>query len=119
MVAIMQNFKRVMRLARPFDRIKANANTPEAALFMALISQMIIDASNISSNKELIRDEKIAKEWLREDNDDLDFICEMVGLDKRDILSCAYKQIEEHRMAAGFSNLNLLMWSGGVAKNHG
>ncbi|MGV2432288.1 MAG UNVERIFIED_CONTAM: hypothetical protein LVQ98_02675 [Rickettsiaceae bacterium] len=93
----MKNKKRVLKIQSPFENIKKYGEDPISNLYRAVIMQMIIDASNISKNKELMKLQKIAHEWLFEDNEDFDLVCIHAKLSKDRVRKSARQLIEGHR----------------------
>ena len=58
---IMSN---VIKFQSPFERLKLFHSSSDVALRKAIITQAIIDASNISDNKYAVKLEKEAKNWI-------------------------------------------------------
>lgn len=78
----MKNKKGVIKLQSPFEKIKQNTKDPIERLYRAVIMQMIIDASNKSDKKDLVKNEQEAKEWLFKDNKNFDWACTNANIDK-------------------------------------
>jgi hypothetical protein len=60
----MSNNKHVLKLQSPFEKIKKSNTHGEIALFRAVITQMIIDSTNISDKIESKKLAQNAREWL-------------------------------------------------------
>jgi hypothetical protein len=54
----------VIKFQSPFERLKLFQNSPDVSLHKAIITQAIIDASNISDNKKAVKLEREAKNWI-------------------------------------------------------
>ena len=93
----MSNYTKVIKIQCPFERIKKYNNTPEAALYKAVIMQMIIDASNVSQDPKACRNEKRAKAWLFAQNDDFRNVCVMAGLAPQIVITFAKTLIAIHK----------------------
>ena len=92
----MANNTKVIKIQCPFERIKKYNSTPEAAVYKAVIMQMIIDASNVSKDPKACRNEKKAKAWLFTSNDDFRAICAMAGIDSQVVVTFAKALIAMH-----------------------
>ena len=90
------NKKRVIKLQCPFERIKKYNSKGEVSLYKAVIMQMIIDASNISSDTKAVKQEKQAKEWLFTSNEDFHFICNKAAMEPKTVINFARKLIDFH-----------------------
>ena len=88
----------------PFERIKKYNTTPEAALYKAVIMQMIIDASNVSRDPKACRNEKRAKAWLFTRNDDFCSVCTMAEIDPEVVVTFAKELIAMHSEKARIKN---------------
>ncbi len=93
----MSNNTKVIKIQCPFERIKKYNTTPEAALYKAVIMQMIIDASNISQDPKACRNEKRAKAWLFTQNEDFRNVCVMAGLAPQVVVTFAKTLIAIHK----------------------
>jgi len=89
----MKNKKGVIKIQAPFEKIKENTRDPIERLYRAIIMQMIIDASNKSLKKELIKNEKTAKRWLFQKNEYFDWACDNAKLNKNYVRKIAKKII--------------------------
>lgn len=78
----MKNKKGAIKLQSPFEKIKQNTKEPVERLYRAVIMQMIIDASNQSDKRELVKNEKEAKDWIFEENEFFDWACSSAGIEK-------------------------------------
>ena len=92
----MMNKTKVIKIQCPFERIKKYNSTPEAALYKAVIMQMIIDASNLSTDSKACRNAKKAKVWLFTSNDDFRAVCAMAGINPRVVITFAKTLIAIH-----------------------
>lgn len=92
----MANNKKVIKVQCPFERIKKYNAHSEAALYKAVIMQMIIDASNISKDPKACRNERKAKEWLFSSSDDFKLVCLMAGIESEIIVRLAKVLIKIH-----------------------
>lgn len=88
----MKNKKGVIKLQSPFEKIKQNTKDPIERLYRAVIMQMIIDSSNKSDKKELVKNEESAKNWLFKDNENFEWTCANANIEKRLVRKIA-KQI--------------------------
>ena len=71
----------VIKLQTPFERLKFCKTSPDVILRKAIILQAIIDASNISDQKELKKYEIEAKSWIFGSSDYFIQICEEAGME--------------------------------------
>lgn len=90
----MKKIEGVIRLQAPFEKIKANTDDPIERLYRAVIMQMIIDASNKSDKQELVKNERDAKKWLFEENENFDFVCFSAKMDKNIVRQIAKRIIK-------------------------
>lgn len=90
----MKKVEGVIKLQAPFEKIKEHTNDPVERLYRAVIMQMIIDASNKSQKKDLIRNEEDAKKWLFEENEYFDWACVNANLNKDYVRKIAKKIID-------------------------
>lgn len=92
----MTNKQNVLKLQCPFERIKKYDRNPISSLYKAVIMQMIIDASNISTNKKEAKLANRAKAWLFEDNEDFFVACSVACITPETARRTARELIEIH-----------------------
>jgi len=100
----MSNNTKVIKIQCPFERVKKYNATPEAALYKAVIIQMIIDASNVSKDPKACRNEKRAKAWLFTRNEDFCSVCTMAEIDPEVVVTFARELIAMHGEKARIKN---------------
>lgn len=67
---------KVLKFQSPFERLKHYNASPEVSLNKAIITQAIIDATNISTSQDAIKYELEAKYWLFGSSEDFIEICD-------------------------------------------
>ncbi len=82
----------VMKFQAPFERVK-NYNLPEVSLYKSIITQAIIDCTNISDDNSLKLIEKEAKEWIFGNSRDFKEICYKAEIEPHFIIKLAKKAI--------------------------
>lgn len=76
--------KNITKTNHNFVKIRQNTdNCPELTLWKAIICQAVEDALTTSENSRRRCFKKRAIEWLKEDSEDFDFVCEMAGVKKK------------------------------------
>lgn len=65
----------VIKFQAPFERLKEYNYSPEVRLYKAILTQAIIDLSNVADNKEARRLELEAKKWIFGNSHDFQEIC--------------------------------------------
>ena len=63
-VNIMRNKAKVIKFQSPFERLKSYTSSPDITLRRAIITQAIIDATNISGCRRAKKLEQEAKSWI-------------------------------------------------------
>lgn len=71
----------VMKFQAPFERLKDYNLSPEVILYKAIITQAIIDATNISPSPKARFLEKEAKSWIFGKGDYFQKICYIAGIE--------------------------------------
>ena len=70
----------VMKFQAPFERLKEYNSSPEIILYKAIITQAIIDATNISDAPRAKTLETDAKKWIFSNSDYFQKICYIAGI---------------------------------------
>lgn len=65
----------VIKFQAPFERLKEYDYSPEVRLYKAILTQALIDASNISSSPEAKKHELEAKNWIFGNSDYFKEVC--------------------------------------------
>jgi len=73
----------VMKFQAPFERLKEYNSSPEIILYKAIITQAIIDATNISDAPRAKTLETDAKKWIFSNSDYFQKICYIAGIEPR------------------------------------
>lgn len=76
------------------DTIIDDNVTGEQSLWVAVITQALMDVSSNSRKREAIRDKKAAYEWLTEGSEDFDAVCDMAGLDPLYVMVSAERAMQ-------------------------
>ena len=84
----------VIRFKAPFERLKEYDFTPEVRLFKAIITQAIIDVSNISNTLSSKKIELEAKNWLFGDSLHFRDVCNKAELAPEKVVEIARSAIE-------------------------
>lgn len=71
----------VMKFQAPFERLKEYNSSPEIILYKAIITQAIIDATNISDAPRAKTLETDAKKWIFSNSDYFQKICYIAGIE--------------------------------------
>ena len=71
----------VMKFQAPFERLKEYSPSPEIILYKAIITQAIIDATNISEDPRAKTIEQDAKKWIFSNSDYFQKICYTAGIE--------------------------------------
>lgn len=87
----------VIKLQAPFERLKQYTSNPEVALRKAIILQAIIDSSNSSEEKSAKKIAESAREWLFEDSEYFDKICQEAELEPANVRKIALETIEKQK----------------------
>ncbi len=96
----------VIKFQAPFERIKFYNSSPEVSLFKAVITQAIVDASNLSCSKEYKKIELEAKAWIFGGSEDFEEICRMVKLTPSWVKKIAEEIIKLHADAQKLTQKN-------------
>ncbi len=83
----------VIKFQAPFERLKGCNYSPEVTLFKAMITQAIIDVTNISQSKESKKIEKEAKDWIFGGGEFFQEICYLAGMEPDYIIKLAKEAI--------------------------
>ena len=71
----------VMKFQAPFEHLKEYSPSPEIILYKAIITQAIIDATNISDAPRAKTLETDAKKWIFSNSDYFQKICYIAGIE--------------------------------------
>ncbi len=71
----------IIKFQAPFEKLKFTGYSPESTLRRAIILQAIIDASNVSSNKEQKKYEIEARNWIFGKSEFFVHFCEETGIE--------------------------------------
>ena len=92
----------VIKFQAPFERIKSYNLCPEVALRKAIITQAIIDASNISEARASKKLEMEAKAWIFGDGEYFREICLGAGIEPSFVVKITKGIIKLHKKQASF-----------------
>ena len=84
----------VMKFQAPFERIKEYNTSSEVSLYKAIITQAIIDATNVSSTISAKTIEKEAKNWLFSNSNYFHEICYRAEMEPAFVIKIAKEAIE-------------------------
>jgi hypothetical protein len=86
----------VIKLTTPFERIKFYNGSPDIALRLAIITQAIIDATNISTKPSAKKIEYEAKKWIFGDSENFYSTCLEAGITPDSVVKTAKEFIKLH-----------------------
>jgi hypothetical protein len=87
----------VIKFQAPFERIKFYNYSPEVSLMKAIITQAIIDATNISLDKLSKKSEIEAKAWIFGNSEEFKTICLGAEMDPNFVIKIANEVIQLHK----------------------
>jgi hypothetical protein len=89
----------VIKFQAPFERIKLNCPIPEANLIRAIITQAVIDASNVSDVPSIKKQTLDARNWIfgGEGHEDFVEMCLAIGLEPSFIARFTKEAIKDHQ----------------------
>lgn len=91
----------VIKFQAPFEKLKEYNDSPEVRLYKAILTQAIIDASNISNNPSSRKEEIDAKNWIFGNGEYFQEICLKAESDPNQIIKLAKEAISlNHRKNA-------------------
>lgn len=96
----------VIKLHSPFERIKDFDFIPEVRLYKAIITQAIVDASNISENKQAKKCEIEAKKWLFGHSLDFTETCYRAEMHPNEVVKIAKNMILLKKKEKSINNKN-------------
>ena len=100
----MANFQKLLKLQSPFEKIKQYSSNPVVNLYRAVIMQMIIDASNISKDRGLVKNALAANEFLFGKGEEFSNICDNAELSKSEVVKAARGLIAFHKRKSFLRN---------------
>ncbi|MFY9589596.1 hypothetical protein [Rickettsia endosymbiont of Halotydeus destructor] len=98
----------VIRLTTPFERIKLYNVSPDVALRRAIITQAIIDATNISPKMEAKKMEYEAKGWIFGRSEDFLSICFEAEIEPSVVVRITKELIKLHKNKSQFRENNII-----------
>lgn len=90
----------VIKFQSPFERLKLFDNSPDVNLRKAIITQAIIDASNISDDKQAKKLEREAKSWISGCGEYFKNICAEACMEPQYVVKLAKQIIKLHKIKA-------------------
>ncbi len=84
----------VIKFQAPFERLKEYDYSPEIRLHKAILTQAIIDASNIIPTKEAKRFELEAKIWIFGNSRDFQEVCQSAEIEPEFMIQIAREAIK-------------------------
>ena len=90
----------VIKFQAPFERLKLFDNSPDVNLRKAIITQAIIDASNISEDRKAKKLEREAKNWIFGCGEYFKNICAEACMEPQYVIKLAKQIIKLHRLKA-------------------
>ncbi len=85
---------KVIKFQAPFERLKFTGYSADTILRRAIILQAVIDASNISNNREVKKLEIEAKEWIFGKSEFFIHFCEEAGMEPDFVINITKQVIE-------------------------
>lgn len=87
----------VIKFQAPFEKLKLYESSPEIMLRKAIITQAVIDASNLSNQPKAKKLELDAKDWIFGNNDHFKETCMQADIEPSFIVRIAKKAIKLHK----------------------
>lgn len=87
----------VIKFQAPFERLKLYEISPEVTLYKAIITQALIDATNISESKAAKKIEMEAKEWIFSNSKHFQEICLLAKLEPSLVINVSKELIAIHK----------------------
>jgi len=84
----------VIKFQAPFERLKEYDYSPEVRLHKAILTQAIIDASNVTDAKEAKKYELEAKIWIFSNSEDFQAVCHRAEIDSGFMIKIAKEAIK-------------------------
>lgn len=84
----------VMKFQAPFERLKEYSPSPEIILYKAIITQAIIDATNISDGPRAKIIEQDAKKWIFSNSEYFQKICHIAGIEPSFVIKITKEAIK-------------------------
>lgn len=96
----------VLKFQAPFERLKEYNSSPEIILYKAMITQALIDATNISDLPKARAIEKDAKKWIFGNGDYFQKICHIAEIEPSFVIKITKEAIKLNHKKLEFSNEN-------------
>jgi hypothetical protein len=93
----------VIKFQSPFERLKQYNSSSEIILYKAIITQAIIDATNISETPKARVIERDAKAWIFGNSDHFQKICYMAEIEPGFVVKITKEAIKLNCKKVGFS----------------
>ncbi len=111
----MQN---VIKFQSPFERLKLYDASPEVNLRKAIITQAIIDATNISEDRTAKKFELEAKAWIFGNSESFCETCLEAGIEQSFVVKITREVIKLHRKKATANKPAFTQRNDSVAMQH-
>lgn len=98
----------VIKFQAPFERLKLYDSSPDIVLRKAIITQAIIDATNISDFREAKKIEIEAKLWIFGGDEYFKKICLEAGIEPSYVIKITKEIIKLHRMQSRTKNISYI-----------
>lgn len=98
------NIANVIKFQAPFERLKSYINCPDIALRKAIITQAIIDATNISELPVAKKLEQEAKAWIFGGGESFKSTCLEGGIEPTFVVKVTKEIIKLHKRQSRFRN---------------
>lgn len=87
----------VIKFQAPFERLKLYNDSPDVNLRKAIITQAIIDATNVSGKKQARKDEIDAKTWIFSCGEHFQNVCLEAGIEPSMVVKITKQIIKLHK----------------------
>ena len=87
----------VIKFQAPFERLKVYNNSPYVSLFKAIITQAIIDATNVCDSKTAKKMELEAKKWIFNGGEYFSQVCLWAEIEPSCVVKITKQLIEIHK----------------------
>lgn len=91
------NIPNVIKFPSPFERLKLYTTSPDITLRKAIITQAIIDATNIAETGTAKKLEEEAKSWIFGNNESFKTICNEAGIEPSFVVRTTKSIIKLHK----------------------
>ncbi|WP_341756612.1 MULTISPECIES: hypothetical protein [unclassified Candidatus Tisiphia] len=96
------NISNVIKFPSPFERLKSYTNSPDVILRKAIITQAIIDATNISEFRIAKKLEQEAKSWIFGGGESFKAICMEGEIEPSFVVRVTKEIIKLHKSKSSF-----------------